>query len=483
MAFVPQYGYDIFISYAHVDDSPLPGADIGWVTNLVDCIKTRLAQMLGRSDAYSLWMDHELSGHVPVTPQIIGTLRQAATLVVVLSPGYVASAWCRQEKSAFLGAIRELRRSSIFVVEREPVDENESPEEFRDLRGYRFWVRNREGKRPRILGSPTPDPADREYYTQVDDLCSELADELKHMRAAGKQAGQVAPASSQPSRNQPTVFLAQVTDDLETQRNNIKRFLGQFDASVLPATWYLSDPITFRDSVERDLAKCGLFVQLLSEVAGKKPPDLPQGYAGLQLELAKAAGKPILQWRRPSLDLSAVEDIDQRVLLEGESVRAEGIEEFKGEIQKRVFSVPATPPPRNLSTFVFVNMETPDRPLAERVCKMLDGYGAGYSLPARTADPGENRRDMEQNLLNCDAAIVVYGSTTANWVRSQLLEFRKIIAKRERPLKTLAIFEAPPEEKDSIDLKLPNMQVWNFRKGVHEAELAHFLDKVAVEAT
>ena len=90
---------------------------------------------------------------------------------------------------------------------------------------------------------------------------------------------------------------------------------------------------------------------------------------------------------------------------------------------------------------------------------------------------------MEQNLLNCDAAIVVYGSATANWVRSQLLEFRKIIAKRERPLKTLAVFEAPPEEKDRIDLKLPNMQVWDFRKGVDEMELAHFLDKVAVEAT
>ena len=89
---------------------------------------------------------------------------------------------------------------------------------------------------------------------------------------------------------------------------------------------------------------------------------------------------------------------------------------------------------------------------------------------------------MEQNLLNCDAAIVVYGIATSNWVRSQLLEFRKIIAKRDRPLNTLAVFEGPPEEKDSIDLKLPNMQVWNFRKGVDETELVHFLDKVTGEA-
>lgn len=481
MAFVPHCGHDIFVSYAHVDDSPLPGAEVGWVTNLVSCIKTRLAQMLGRSDAYSLWMDHELSGHVPITSQIIGTLRQTATLVVVLSPGYIASNWCLREKSAFLGAIGELRRSSVFLVEREPVGENEWPEEFKELRGYRFWIRNREGKPPRILGSPKPDPCDREYYMQVDDLCSELVDELKHMRMAGTHAAPPFPAPSEPS-SQTTVFLAQVTDDLETQRNNIRRFLGQLNVSVLPATWYLSDPTGFRNSVERDLAKCGLFVQLLSDVAGKKPPDLQQGYAALQLELAKAAKKPILQWRRPSLDLSEVEDPDQRLLLEGETVRAEGIEEFKAEIRKQVFMAPIPSLARPLNTFVFVNMDTSDRPLAERVCRMLDGCGAGYSLPARTADPGENRRDMEQNLLDCDAAVVVYGIATANWVRSQLLEFRKIIAKRERPLKTLAVFEAPPEEKDSIDLKLPNMQVWNFRKGVDETELAHFLDRVAGEA-
>ena len=481
MAFVPQYGYDIFVSYAHVDDNPLPGAEIGWVTNLVTCIKTRLAQMLGRNDSYSLWMDHELSGHVPITPQIIGTLRQTATLVVVLSPGYVASDWCLREKTAFLGAVRELRRSSVFLIEREPVGENECPEEFKELRGYRFWVRSREGKPPRILGSPRPDPSDREYYMAVDDLCSELVDELKHMRMAGTQASTPFTAPSEPSP-QKSVFLAQVTDDLETQRNNIKRFLGQLDVSVLPATCYWSDPTAFRNSVERDLAKCGLFVQLLSDVAGKKPPDLPQGYAALQLELAKAAKKPILQWRRASLSLSEVEDPNQRILLEGEAVRAEGIEEFKAEIRKQVFSIPTPSPARPLNTFVFVNMDTSDRPLAERVCRMLDGYGAGYSLPARTADPGDNRRDMEQNLLNCDAAIVVYGIATSNWVRSQLLEFRKIIAKRDRPLNTLAVFEGPPEEKDSIDLKLPNMQVWNFRKGVDETGLVHFLEEVAGEA-
>lgn len=90
-AFVPHCEHDIFISYAHVDDEPALGAAEGWVTTLVKGLRTLLAQKLGRSDAYSLWMDHQLPRNVQITPQIMDILQKTATLVVILSPGYVAS--------------------------------------------------------------------------------------------------------------------------------------------------------------------------------------------------------------------------------------------------------------------------------------------------------------------------------------------------------------------------------------------------------
>jgi hypothetical protein len=36
MAYVPEFEHDIFVSYAHVDDIPLPGIEDGWVTTLVN---------------------------------------------------------------------------------------------------------------------------------------------------------------------------------------------------------------------------------------------------------------------------------------------------------------------------------------------------------------------------------------------------------------------------------------------------------------
>ena len=62
MAFVPGYEHDIFVSYAPVDNRPLYGATKGWVTTLIENLKTLLAQKLGSSDAYSLWIDFELAG-------------------------------------------------------------------------------------------------------------------------------------------------------------------------------------------------------------------------------------------------------------------------------------------------------------------------------------------------------------------------------------------------------------------------------------
>ena len=62
--------YDIFISYAHVDNKPLPGVEHGWVTNFVEALKITLAKEMGRNDKFSLWMDYEkLRGNHALTPR------------------------------------------------------------------------------------------------------------------------------------------------------------------------------------------------------------------------------------------------------------------------------------------------------------------------------------------------------------------------------------------------------------------------------
>src|SRR5215475_7701764 len=121
MAYVPGWQNDVFVSYAQVDDRPLPGASDGWVSLLVDALKTLLAMQLGRAEVLAVWRDLQLARHAQLTPEIFGALRSSATLLIILSEGYLATDWCWSEYREFVKLAGPGTRR-LFVVERMPIE-------------------------------------------------------------------------------------------------------------------------------------------------------------------------------------------------------------------------------------------------------------------------------------------------------------------------------------------------------------------------
>src|SRR4030095_13411524 len=116
MAFNPNLGRDLFISYARVDDAPVYGAK-GWVSTLVQDLRYLLAQKIGRNEAFSIWWDEiDLRGNHDVTLEIRTRVQQSVTLLMVLSPGYLASKWCMQEKDLFFEVLGGAPQGRVFVV-------------------------------------------------------------------------------------------------------------------------------------------------------------------------------------------------------------------------------------------------------------------------------------------------------------------------------------------------------------------------------
>ncbi len=127
----------------------------------------------------------------------------------------------------------------------------------------------------------------------------------------------------------PAVFLAEVTDDLSQQRDEVRRYLDQAGIRTLPQGYlYFGEPDAFEQAVDRDLKDCKLFVQLLSDIGGRKPTGRPT-YTRIQCERALQAGIPILQWRSPALKPDAVTDAEHRELLERDTVLAVGLRNSK----------------------------------------------------------------------------------------------------------------------------------------------------------
>ena len=451
MAYVPGYKNDIFVSYAHVDNIPLSGISKGWVETFIDNLSTKLAQKIGRTDLFKLWDDRLLAQNAPLTPEILDALKGSATLVLVLSPGYLKSPWCQREKNAFYDLLRSKNRSGhcVFVVHRDRVDLETCPEEIRDVLGFRFWEERGKGREPRIAGEPIPQPTDQVYWDELSDLAGKLSRALEQLRGSAPE-----PSSGQVPYRDPTetpakrarVFLAEVSGDLYKARKKLLGALEQAGAEVFPKAPYPLTAVEYEQALGRDLGGCSLFVQLLSDVPVRELQGSTKTIVTAQLELAKSLNKTILQWRDRELDLNEVED-SQRQILEGPSVMAITLEELQHEVLQKAFPKPAseshTPMPTG-DALVFVHSDAIDHALVKEICEVLDREQIGWVVPSATESPERVRHEFEDLLLGCDALMLIYGQSPGGWVRQQLMNCRKLQHKRETPLRVLALFEGPP---------------------------------------
>lgn len=444
---------DVFVSYAHVDNDPLPGADKGWVTNFVNGLKIHLNKKVGRKEGYKLWMDYELRGNEPVTPSIHTELDTTATLLLFLSPAYLASKWCQEELDSFVERVRS-STGRAFVVELDRIDQR--PIALVDLKLYPFWIEDDSGK-VRMLGVPQPRADESEYYVRLEDLGRDLADKIKALQSAPDQgdAGQGQAAEEPPLA---TIFLAQVSDDLEERRAEMVRYLEQVNVRVLPEKIYRVE--SYAEDMSADLGECDLFVQLLSERLGNRIPTF-------QHQAAVDAGLPILQWRDRETNPSNVQDDEHRALLEGETVISGKLVDFKAMVHERLTKEQNEEPKArdHDGLLVFIDAGKEDMGLARKASDLLAEDGIASSLPLEESPeikPSEIRADLERNLLDCDAVLVLYGNSPVVQVREHLRYCWRMRSRREAPFKSLAVCLEAREDKPDLGMRLPGMLVFDY---------------------
>jgi hypothetical protein len=202
----------------------------------------------------------------------------------------------------------------------------------------------------------------------------------------------------------------------------------------------------------------------------------------LQYTAAQAMpGLTLLQWRDRKLDIATMTDPIQRAFLDSATVAALGIEEFKQYIMQQLAAIAArrleeekrqqeaqlkrTMRVASLTSdmLVFINTGPEDLSLAQEIGDMLKEEGFGFSLPLlENVPPTEKRQDLEANLLDCDAVIVLYANAPVVWVREQVRYCRRMQGQRDRPLKIIRVFSQTAPNKPPLGMNLPNMQVVEF---------------------
>jgi hypothetical protein len=495
MAYVPNCRCDVFVSFAHLDDVAI-GKNPPWVSSFAGDLKKVLRMRLGVREDDGLHV--YFTGHssletgINLESALLDNASSSAIFVAVTSPAYVAdNSWTMRELDAFQRSTAGEGR--VFAIEHSPLDSNdEYPATLRDLKRMAFWQKNQEREIPVTMATGSD-----VYLQTLLDLAEQIRKELKRMRqdlkppptaplapAAVKHPvvkhaadAQAPPPADSPIEAGKTILLAQSTDDLDEEREQIRRYVEQYGVKVLPETLYPQGGDAFTVALDADLARVDAYVQLVGPKPAKRPPDMPLGYDRLQFEHAVARGLPIMQWLRPDIDPATVVDREHAKLLSGENVMRIGLEAFKADVVKRLSKPPAPPPVPSLSPeqFIFINADGSDLKLAENLRAEFRNANLTAAIPILQGSSEDVRHDLEENIVECDALVMIYGETTPVWLRGQLRLYSKLKHRRKEPLKTLAIYVGPPESKPDIGMDLPEIRRIDYREAAPAESLRQLL--------
>ena len=435
MAAVP--GHDVFVSYAHADNGVPVGASVpyGWVTALASNLNEGPNVLRKR-----LFIDHELQPGDNFSSELLTRVERSALLVILLSQNYIDSAWCGQELAHFIRthSTDPDKPSDVYVVELFPYERLTAvPPNIQNLRKRlihaKFWYQRRDAFEPSVAGYPSArecEPEGREHYWNVlNELRVTLDTRLRFLHA--QSALSAAASSSQDLATQPpppslreplgTVLLADTTDDLEAQRNEVGIALKAEGVVVLPEGDYVGfTPPEFEAAIAHDLQCADLFVQLLSPAPGRKGKGFELPMPQLQYRQARSTKLPILQWceRLPSAE--QISDEAHARLFQTETLRATHLAEFKTTIIERLRSekawrqraAPPTAPDQPASQpakwQIFVDDLAGEVVLSEQLRAIIREHACAVrSLPSG-APLGNNGIDIKELLRPCRAGITIY---------------------------------------------------------------------------
>ncbi len=501
MAFVPGYENDVFISYAHADNE----VDVfggAWVDKLAKYLGIALKQRLGRGDEVKIFFDSNRLQANHHLDEILDNVRQSAVFLAIGSPSYVNRQWTRDELAAFTGASKDPHR--LFAVERLPLDPGDRyPDPLNDYYRVNFWQRDPADDVPLTVTQQLNSDL---YYVLLQKLAEQIRTQMVRMRKAAPSAqttisvpaqpraqpdgahaeaasanGDHAPAdSAAPDSDVKTVMIAQVTEDLEAEREQLVSYLDQCGVPNLPTDFYPQGSEDFKAAVAQDLAKSELFVQLLGRTSGRRPRDMPEGYLAAQYHLAEEAGRQILQWRSPDLVAEDVTDEAHRAFLFGEKVAAIGFESFKAQIRKIATEPPPKPQPA-LEDFsdapIFINADATDQSVAETLFEKMRTQRVPVMLSQPYGDAKDVRQDLERSWRECGSVVLIYGAAKNFWVRNQIMLYNKLKRDRDRPPRKFKILNCPPAEKPPLGIALPEVDEVDCRAGLSP----ELLDSVVVD--
>lgn len=482
MSYLRNCESDVFISYAHFDDEPMfPGAgQRGWIEVFHRALEVRLRQLLGETP--DVWRDPALGGNEYFEDTLRDKLLKTALFLSVITPRYVRSESCLKEVEEFCrganqsGGLRFQDKARLMKVVKTKVELADMPLPLQPLLGYQFYELD-EAKRPREYRLP-PDPADETYKACLDTL-EDLAYDIK-MTLEALRTSALQDATAQPPQPERIVYIAETISDLRPVSDQLRREFRQHGFIVFPCEAAPENGARYREFVASQLGQATVSVHLLGELYGTTLEGESQSKVEIQIEQAglmaqRGALRRVL-WlpegltpkedrQRHYID-TLQQDATNQVNTE---LLKTSIENLKTYVLRKLAEGPKPQPsdkPVGTPLIIYLIHDQGDVQAVDPLRDHLMTLGYEVKPSYFDGDEKELREYHQENLVQCDAAIIYYGATNELWVQRKLYDLRKAFGLgRQRPFRAKAVFVGSPsnQEKerfrtqDAIVLKVPQV--------------------------
>lgn len=504
MAFIK----DIFISYAHIDNESLLEGDKGWISEFHRSLEVRLGQLYGKRP--TIWRDQKLTGNDMFDNEIIDQLPQVKLMISVISPRYLKSDWCLKEVNAFHDACQENigfninNKVRLFKVIKTPVRVENYPDLIRDQLGYEFFNIDPDTGRPHEFGQIFGEKAQLQYWAKLDDLAHDITYMLEEFDKVMADSS-YSETLDQSIETNKTIYLADTSYDMKNYRDEVKRELLDLGFKVLPnhnLPLYGDD---LRKEVNQYLTEADLCLQMFGSKYGIIPEGEEKSVVELQQELARAAstqnGLQRMIWLPSEQDRSGdtrMQSLVEQILSSdeeqaGSELITASIQDFKRIVHDN-FKKPAQADPDPVDAQPAIDSEeliddTP--PLIYLICteEDLDNitavedylYEKGFevTIPAFEGEEEMIRQDNLENLRNCDAALIYFGSGSDLWMRSKIRDLIKVVGYgRKRPLTNKTVYVDQPVTRSKERFRSQGVTVINGIDGFKHELFNELIDRL-----
>ena len=438
---------DVFISYPHLSNKDNNSGQNGWIARFHKDLQIELDDLLGREAV--VWRDNKMRFGTVLADAISEQLRKTRVFLCVLSPAYLKSDWCRRELEEFRclaeqsGRLKVAEQSRIIPVVKTPIDPGALG--FGETIFCEFFDTEGLGGAPQTF-SPDENGYKHQIYNQ----------KVREIAWSITQVLNALPDNNQADMAH-TIYLAETSKDIATERNRVKQELEDRKLIVLPAEPLpRNDAAEYAALVEQNLARSFLSIHLLGSNYGL----IPEGANGksivqIQNDLAAKRSSTDNSFRRViwiPKDLANAEPVqveflnklrtDENALMGAEIVERH-FEDLKTRLLQLLIKGPVKRETDNLVR-IYLMCDNQDEELLELVGRFLFQKGYEVILPPEKSGMLKYHK---KSLLSCDAALTIYGKVSFDWVQERYVDSVDKVKGwgREARISVRAILPTAPE--------------------------------------